>query len=121
MIKLADKLKSMAEKLKEVQDRKILKSSEDYIKDLIQSGDIGENEIGKYLLHPIKETTPLDSILPINKNVLNMRVQYDGPMREEDLAIILNRRDGRLIVDKKAIEFVPIQIINTVVQKVTKR
>lgn len=121
VVKVAEKIKSMAEKLIEVHNKNLIKAAQDYVKGLISSGEIGEDALGRYLVVPVKETSSFEGLLPKNNSVINMRLQYDGNIREDDLAILLNRQEGRLKSEDKVIEFTPVQVTDDAYWKYTKR
>jgi len=112
VVKVAEKVKSMAEKLMEVHNKNLVKSAEYYIKRLLRSGEIGREDLGRYLIVPVKETSSFEGLLPKNDSVINMRLQYDGNIREDDLAILLNRQEDRLKSEDKVIEFTPVKATN---------
>ena len=121
MVKVAEKIKSMAEKLMEVHNKNLTKAAQDYIKGLVSSREIGEDALGRYLVVPVKETSSFEGLLPKNNSVINMRLQYDGNIREDDLAILLNRQENPLKSEDKVIEFTPVQVADDAYWKYTKR
>ena len=75
-----------------INEKHLLETAHNFIKQLISSNEIDPRELGKYELNFFGSQSPKSEKRPTKKSDIDVKITYSGTMREDDLFNALNNK-----------------------------